>query len=182
MWRYGSPHEGRKGLVRYRQCAGRRREPSPTPNVKPSKTLAASISRASIPIVELELFCHRCRRLDRALQRGRNHGHDVAFGDRGRSPFGHRLAGFGQVESRQAAVENVVRVVHLAMSQQMDDSALAHAPASAREPAAARAACGNASAIRSIAASSWAAETNQASKADGGAYTPRSSNAWKKAA
>ena len=45
--------------------------------------------------------------------------------------------------------------------------------------AAARAACGRASAIRENAASSSAADTNQVSNALGGAYTPRSSNAWK---
>jgi tetratricopeptide (TPR) repeat protein len=48
--------------------------------------------------------------------------------------------------------------------------------------AAARAAAGRASAIRDSARSSCAAETNQASNADGGRYTPPSSIAWKNAA
>lgn len=48
--------------------------------------------------------------------------------------------------------------------------------------AAARAACGSASAIRSMAASSWAEETNHASKTLGGRYTPCCSMAWKNGA
>lgn len=45
--------------------------------------------------------------------------------------------------------------------------------------AAAFAAPGSASAIRSSTSGVWAVETNQASKADGGRYTPASSIAWK---
>ena len=45
--------------------------------------------------------------------------------------------------------------------------------------AAALAAPGSASAIRSSTSGVWAVETNQASKADGGRYTPASSIAWK---
>jgi tetratricopeptide (TPR) repeat protein len=51
-----------------------------------------------------------------------------------------------------------------------------------RAAAAARAAAGRASAIRDSAPSSCAAETNQASNAEGGRYTPPSSIAWKNAA
>ena len=47
--------------------------------------------------------------------------------------------------------------------------------------AAARAAAGSASAIVCQQSSSSAVETNQASKALGGGYTPRSSSAWKNA-
>ncbi len=48
--------------------------------------------------------------------------------------------------------------------------------------AAAAAAPGSADSIRDKAASSWDADTNQASKADGGRYTPASSMPWKNAA
>jgi len=51
-----------------------------------------------------------------------------------------------------------------------------------RTDAAARAAAGSAEAIRSTAVSSCAADTNQASNADGGRYTPASSIPWKNAA
>src|ERR1035441_1008484 len=35
--RYGSPQDGRNGLIRYGQCAGRRSDPSPTPNLMPDR-------------------------------------------------------------------------------------------------------------------------------------------------
>ena len=70
-------------------------------------------------------------------------------------------------KSGQPAVEHPARVVHLAVAQQVHDRA-SRSSGGLLGCAAARAACGRASAIRSSAASSWAAETNQASKADGG--------------
>src|SRR5215469_1496495 len=47
---YGSPHEGRNGFRRYSQCCGWRSAPSPTPNRRPSKWFAASMSRSSVTI------------------------------------------------------------------------------------------------------------------------------------
>jgi hypothetical protein len=81
----------------------------------------------------------------------------------------------------EAAVEHEVGVVHLAVAQEVDGRAHARSLPQARScavegwrtsavdaAAAARAAWGRASATRSRAASSWAAETNQDSYADGG--------------
>ena len=84
------------------------------------------------------------------------------------------------VKAIQPPVQDVVGIPHLAVSEQVDDShrlpfadPLSHAggPASA----AALAAAGSAVAMRSIAASSCAADKNHASNALGGRYTPASS-------
>jgi hypothetical protein len=95
--------------------------------------------------------------------------HDVAvpivLGD----PLGHPVAEVGEVEAVAAAVEHAVGVVHLAVAQQVDDRS--GVPVIARASsvaAAARAASGSASSTVCTARSSWAAETNHASYADGG--------------
>lgn len=84
--------------------------------------------------------------------------------------FGHRgrlcRAGLGQAVPRQPTVENPGGVVHLAMAHDVDSSLFSHQGLlSGVALAAARAAVGNASAIRSNAVSSRAAETNHASNA-----------------
>lgn len=84
-------------------------------------------------------------------------------------PVGHLPAEVGQVVAGAAPVEHPVRVVHLAVAHQVHDgevavAGLAHAVTSA----AARAAAGSAAAMRSIARSSWAVDTNQDSNAEGG--------------
>src|ERR1017187_9492238 len=47
MLAYDSPHDGRKGLYRYRQWAGLPSAPDPGPNVVPSNRFDGSISRSS---------------------------------------------------------------------------------------------------------------------------------------
>ncbi len=87
-------------------------------------------------------------------------------------PVRHLPAQLREVVALAAPVQDPVRVVHLAVAHQVHDGqvgrratdVVAHAVASA----AARAAAGSAAATRSIAFSSWAVETNQDSKADGG--------------
>src|SRR5690606_2443579 len=89
-----------------------------------------------------------------------------------------------EAEPRQSPVEDAGGVVHLAVAQQVDDRARpAHCAASAGgvAVAAAFAAAGSASSITCHVSSSRAAETNHASKARGGGYTPRASSAWKRA-
>jgi hypothetical protein len=117
----------------------------------------------------------RARRLLRALQRRRDDVHEVVprdgLGDRQRLA----LPALGEVIAGQAAVEDLLGVVHFAVPQQVDDGG--HLTASA----AARAAAGRAASITENASSSMAALTNQASYALGGPYTPASSNAWKNA-
>src|SRR5262245_49263162 len=89
-----------------------------------------------------------------------------------------RLAGaqLGQLEALEPAVEHPRRVVDFPVAQQMHDRALAHF-----SPFAAAAAAGSAAAMTSNVSSVIAALTNHASNALGGAYTPRSSRAWKNA-
>ena len=83
-------------------------------------------------------------------------------------PLGHLPAELGQVVAGQPAVEHPGRVVHLAVAQQVHDRGLGHPLSSAGGG------CGGSRGVReggrdpASAASSWAAETNQASKADGG--------------
>jgi hypothetical protein len=77
-----------------------------------------------------------------------------------------RLATLGQIEARLAPVEDLVRVVYLAVTHDMHGGPVAHGCLAS---AAACAAAGSASAMRSKASSSRAAETNQVSKALGGA-------------
>ncbi len=114
----------------------------------------------------------RLRRLLRALQRGGHHVGDVPALEVLGDPVRHLPAQLGEVVAVTAPVEHTLRVVHLTVAHQVHDGELggggrgaaAHAVASA----AARAAAGSAAAMRSIAFSSWAVETNQDSKADGG--------------
>ena len=76
------------------------------------------------------------------------------------------LAKFGQPKTGQPAVQDLGRVVHFAVAQHMDHCARrAHAVLAF---AAATAAWGKADAMISSAASSIAADTNQASNDDGG--------------
>src|SRR5690606_17295997 len=99
---------------------------------------------------------------------------DVPAGEVLGDPVGHPPAQFGQVVAGQPAVEDALRVLHLAVPHQVDDGdvlVLLHGPlprAHAVASAAARAAAGRASAIRWTARSSCAVDTNQDSKDDGG--------------
>src|SRR6266536_3848186 len=110
-----------------------------------------------------------------ALQRARHHMRHVVAGERSRGGLGHLHTEFGQREPGQPAVQDLVRVVHLAVAQQVHDGPGAHVDTAA----AARAAYGSAAATTSRAASSSAPDTNHASYALGGRYTPRASISWK---
>ena len=102
-----------------------------------------------------------------ALQRRGDDVDDVAVGQ----PVGDRLrlglAALRQVVVGQPAVEDLLRVVHLAVAHHVHDRLLGHAGAVVAS-AAARAAPGRAAAMRSNASSSRAVETNQVSNALGG--------------
>lgn len=96
---------------------------------------------------------------------------DVALLQVAGDPVGHLPAQFGEVVAGAPPVQHTVRVVHLAVAHQVHHGEVlaasvpaAHAVASD----AARAAAGRAAAMRSTARSSWAVETNQDSKAEGG--------------
>ncbi len=109
---------------------------------------------------------------------------DVAVLDDVGDLLGHLPPEVGEVEARAPAVEHAVGVVHLAVAQQVDDRvvvrliavvpAVAAAAGPARRP-------GRASSTVCTARSSWAADRNHASYADGGRWTPASSMAWKNA-
>ncbi len=81
-------------------------------------------------------------------------------------PVGHLPPQLGEVVAGKTAVEDAVGVGDLPVPHHMDDGDVtaAHSVASA----AARAAAGRASAIRWMARSSWAVDTNQDSKDEGG--------------
>ena len=83
-------------------------------------------------------------------------------------PLGHPGAEVGEVEPVAAAVEDALGVVDLAVAEQVDDRLhqVAVLPV-AGAAAAARAAAGSASRTVCTARSSWAADTNHASYADG---------------
>ena len=85
-------------------------------------------------------------------------------------PLGHLVAEVGEVEAVPTPVEDALGVVHLTVAQQVHDGlGLRHGQAPVvRAVAAAAAAAGRASRIADTARSSWAADTNQHSKADGG--------------
>ena len=86
-----------------------------------------------------------------------------------RCPIGHPVAEVGEVEAVAAAVEDAVGVVHLAVAQQVDDRVGGAGHRTGLSvAAAARAASGRASSTVCTARSSWAAERNHASYADGG--------------
>jgi hypothetical protein len=94
-------------------------------------------------------------------------------GEELRDELGLLLALVGQPVAGEPAVEDALRVVHLAVAEEVHEGLLSlgfgHFDASGAVAAAvARAACGRASAICSNAASSMAALTNQVSKALGG--------------
>ena len=119
----------------------------------------------------------RCGLLRSLERRGDDVG-DVAVGEGLGHDVGHLSPELGQVVARQPPVEDALGVVDLAVAHEVDQRGLGHAvPSAAR-----RAAPGSASATRSRARSSCAAETNHASKALGGSETPASSIPWKKAA
>ena len=118
---YGSPHDGLSGLRRCHQFLGLRSAPSPLPNDLPSKTLVDSIRRGSVCTSSPVSFAERGGRLLRALERRGADVHDVAVTDRFGDPLGHRPAELGEVVARPAAVEDALGVVHLAVSQQVDD-------------------------------------------------------------
>jgi len=87
---------------------------------------------------------------------------------------GHPPAQLGEVVAVETAVEHAVGVVDLAVPHQVDDgdvpggAVLVEGAHQAVASAAARAAAGRASAILWTAVSSWAVDTNQDSKDDGG--------------
>ena len=85
-----------------------------------------------------------------------------------RDALGHGVPELGELVAGQPPVEDAGRVVHLAVAEQVHDRGLAHGAPSTVADAAARAACGSASATREIASSSCAAERNHDSYADGG--------------
>ncbi len=115
-----------------------------------------------------------------AVQWARHDGGDVEVGEVLRGDFGLAVPVVGQAEAGQPTVEHLARVEHLTVADQMHPGAPVQgrhdAPPAATgvagvasgTAAAARAAAGAAAAIRSSTTSSWAAETNQASNADGG--------------
>ena len=149
----------------FHQCCGARRTPSPTPTRSPSKALPASISRSSIATgsdsasaIGAAVCCARSSGLDTRCVTSLPANHFAAVA-------GHRLAGVGQPEPGQPAVEDLVGVVHLAVPEQVHD---ASARSRAATSAAARAAAGSAASTRSSASPESAALTNQASNADGG--------------
>ena len=86
--------------------------------------------------------------------------------ERLRGPDGHLLAELGEPEAGEAPVEDAGRVEDLAVAQQVDDGAGAHAYSFAMSGCAADAAfaaAGSAATSRSSAVSSCDAETNHAS-------------------
>ncbi len=103
-----------------------RRAPSPTPNRLPSNTLPDSITRGSMTGVELAGRGERGGRLLRPLQRRGPQVHDVALGDRVGDALGHLPAERGEVVPVAAAVEHALGVVHLTVSQQVDDGRVSH--------------------------------------------------------
>src|ERR1700683_5175575 len=147
------------------------------------------VPRLDQPVVgddrQAEPFGHRAGGFLGPLQRGAVQGHPGPFGEIICGRRRHRPPVRGQMVAGQAPVDDAVRVVHFAVAQQVDDGCVGHSAASLpsyRAAADARAAAGRAAAMREMAASSCAAETNQASYGDGGRYTPPSSMAWKNAA
>src|SRR5258705_3735099 len=95
--------------------------------------------------------------------------HDVPAGHVLGNPVGHLSAEVGEVEVGDPAVEHAGRVVHLAMTHQVNDRRFGHRSRSLQffTAAAARAAPANAASIWLRASSSIAALTNHASKALG---------------
>src|SRR5207249_241305 len=118
-----------------------------------------------------ELVGDRLSGLLRAFQRARDHVREVivhkGLGDR----LGHLHTEFGQPETGQPPVQDPARVVHLAVAEHVHDGP--HAAA------ASRAAGASAASTVDSASSSRAADTNHASNALGGRYTPRASMPWK---
>ena len=110
----------------------------------------------------------RRRGLLGTLQWRGDDGDDVVAGQCVGDRLSLGLAALGEVETRLAPVEDLLRVVHFAVAHHMHRGPGSHGHHGLAW-AAARAAAGRASAIRSKASSSRAAETNQASKALGGA-------------
>ena len=88
---------------------------------------------------------------------------DIAPREMPRDDLGHRPPAFGEVIAVEAPIEHLLRIVHLAMAHEVDQGALAHGAIIAKDSEAADAALGKAASTRSIACSSWAAETNHAS-------------------
>ena len=165
------------GLRSNGQYSGLRSAPSPTPKCMPSKALPASISRSSVigstpsfSAIGTAVSCARC--IGETSTRG-----DVDAGQVLGGPARVLASGVREPVAGQAAVEDALGVVDLAVADQVDRRAQrAHGAVAA---AAARAAPGSASAITENASSSSAAEMKHASNTLGGQYTPASSRAWK---
>ena len=131
----------------------------------PSKTFSLSMSRSSMPGASKPRIsatgCAVCRARSSGEDRTTR---DVAVGQPFRCLQRHLLAEVGELEPGQPAVEHVVGVVYLTVTQQVHDRAR-HRPAA--RPRARRVAAARRRSAAS-ASSSWLAPTNHASYADGG--------------
>ena len=166
------------GLRSCHQNRGSRQAPSPGPMRLPSKKLADSIRSGSVSTARSCLAA-----MGAAVSWARCSGEAMTAtmsrsGQRVGDGLRLRPALVGQVKSGQPAVEDAAGVVHLAVPHHMDAGLLGHqAFPSGVALAAARGREGSASAMRPNAVSSSAAETNHASNALHGGYTPASSRA-----
>src|SRR5271155_5054023 len=191
---YRGRHAGRDLLVRLTPRRGERvAQLPPEPRVPPgavARTYPLALEEVGrldqVRVgVDLQVVTggDRCGGLLRTVRRGGDDGDDVAGGRRVSRRLGLPNSFVGQPESGQSPVEHAVGVVHLAVADQVNAGLFGHQGVlSWAAVAALRAARGKASAIRSNAASSRAAETNHASKALQGGETPPSSSAWKNGA
>ena len=114
----GLAPDGRNGLLRWGQCSACAAV-SPTPNLLPSKWLAASMRRGSMSISR-----SKAAAIGAAVSRARSNGEheraDVVPGEALRDPLGHFDAELGQVVPGQPPVEHTLRVVHLAVPHDVD--------------------------------------------------------------
>ena len=142
----------------------------PSRKLIPSNLLADSMTRSSITGSS-----PRAAASGALVSRARSSG-EVTRWTMSRSPMvsatrrAIRRAEVGEVEPVAAAVEDALGVVDLAVAEQVDDRLHQERflPSEAAAAAAARAAAGSASRTVCTARSSWAADTNHASYAEGG--------------
>jgi len=165
--RYGSPHDGVNGSRSSGQCRGLRSAPSPTATRWPSNRLAASISPSSVTTSSPCAFAVGAAVL-RPFQGRRDDRGEIGAREVLRDDLGLAFPERGEAVAGQAPVEHLLRVVHLAVAEEVDDGAAPGHHHGRTALAAAWAAAGSAASMTANASSSSAAETNHASNALGG--------------